>query len=57
MEIFILEESTAQTSTNLLSPLIRISEPNSSIFNISTNDEQSTWRPNILKYHIESLLQ
>lgn len=25
--------------------------------NFSTNDEQSKWRPNTLKYHIESLLQ
>jgi hypothetical protein len=30
---------------------------NSSIYNFSTNDEQSKWRPNTLKYHIESLLQ
>ncbi|CAF1568649.1 unnamed protein product [Rotaria magnacalcarata] len=29
----------------------------SSIYNFSTNDEQSKWRPNSLKYHIESLLQ
>jgi hypothetical protein len=29
----------------------------SSIYNFSTNNEPTKWRPNTLKYHIESLLQ
>ncbi|CAF1248099.1 unnamed protein product [Rotaria sp. Silwood1] len=65
------EESTIQTSSNLichqLSSLSRISsytlnneqdfKTDSSMYNFSTNDEQTKWRPNTLKYHIENLLQ
>ncbi|CAF1172355.1 unnamed protein product [Rotaria sordida] len=65
------EEPTIQTSSNLichqLSSLSRMSsytlnneqdfKTNSSMFNFSTNDEPTKWRPNTLKYHIENLLQ
>jgi hypothetical protein len=63
--LFHLEESQVQTSSNLIchqfSPLIRMSsyteEHFKNNYNFSTNDEQSKWRSNTLKYHIESLLQ
>ncbi|UJR09437.1 hypothetical protein I4U23_013677 [Adineta vaga] len=63
--------TTIQAPSSLLchqlSPLIRMSsytlnteqnfKTDSSIYNLSTNDPLSKWRPNALKYHIESLLQ
>jgi len=66
--LFYLEESQIQTSSNLIchqfSPIIRMSSYTlnneqhfKSNYNFSTNDEQSKWRSNTLKYHIESLLQ
>ncbi|CAF2926341.1 unnamed protein product [Rotaria sp. Silwood2] len=65
------EESTIQTSSNLichqLSSFSRMSsytlnneqdfKTDSSMYNFSTTDEQTKWRPNTLKYHIENLLQ
>ena len=50
-----------------LSPLIRMSsfalrteqhfKTDSTMYNLSTNDQLAKWRPSTLKYHIENLLQ
>ncbi|CAF1664559.1 unnamed protein product [Adineta ricciae] len=65
------EAKAIPTSSSLLchqlSPLIRMSsfalhteqhfKTDSTMYNLSTNDQLAKWRPSTLKYHIENLLQ
>lgn len=60
-------QTSSKSTCHQLSPVNRMSsfksnheqdfKMDSSMYTFSTNDEQSKWRRNSLKYHIESLLQ